>query len=164
MQLHVAHRVQRHASGTSKNTSNEKKLFFFTKSYYAAADFKVHLGLLMEKQLTSKELFDLIYKTLDDHKAEDLTIIDLSDKTSLADSMIIASARSSRHLMSLAEHLYTTLKGEVPIKIEGKDGSTWIVVDTFFVIVHLFIKETRELYNLEKLWNTPSLFKESNSL
>lgn len=124
----------------------------------------MHLGLRMEKQLTSKELFDLIYKTLDDHKAEDLTIIDLSDKTSLADSMIIASARSSRHLMSLAEHLYTTLKGEAPIKIEGKDGSTWIVVDTFFVIVHLFTKDTRELYNLEKLWNTPSLFKESKSL
>lgn len=118
----------------------------------------------MEKQLSSKELFGLIYKTLDDHKAEDLTVIDLSDKTSLADSMIIASARSSRHLMSLSEHLYTTLKGEAPIKIEGKDGSTWVVVDTFFVIVHLFTKETRELYNLEKLWNTPSLFKESKSL
>lgn len=118
----------------------------------------------MKKQLTSKELFDLIYKTLDDHKAEELTVIDLSDKTSLADSMVIASARSSRHLTSLAEHLYLALKSEVPIKIEGKDGSTWVEVDTFFVIVHLFTKETRELYNLEKLWNTPSLFKEAKTL
>lgn len=118
----------------------------------------------MDKQLTSKEIFELIYKTLDDNKAEDLTIIDLSNKTSLADSMIIASARSSRHLMSLAEHLYITIKGETPIKIEGKDGSAWVVVDTFYVIVHLFLKETRELYNLEKLWNTPSLFKDSKSL
>lgn len=118
----------------------------------------------MDKQLNSKELFDVIYKTLDDNKAESLTIIDLTDKSSIADSMIIASARSSRHLMSLAEHLYTTLKGQVPIKIEGKDGSTWIVVDTFYVIIHLFLKETRELYNLEKLWNTPSLFKDSKSL
>lgn len=118
----------------------------------------------MKTQLTSKELFDLIYKTLDDHKAEELTVIDLKDKTSIADSMIIASARSSRHLASLAEHLYLALKGDNPIKIEGKDGSTWVVVDTFFVIVHLFTKETRELYNLEKLWNTPSLFKEEKSL
>jgi ribosome-associated protein len=118
----------------------------------------------MKHQLSSKEIFDLAYKTLDDHKAEDIIVIDLADKTSIADSMIIASARSSRHLMSLAEHLYINLKSETPVKIEGKDGSQWVVVDTFYVIVHLFIKEARELYNLEKLWSTPSLFKESKSL
>jgi len=118
----------------------------------------------MDNQLNPSEIFDSIYKILDDQKAEDITVIDLKDKTSVADSMIIVSARSSRHLMSLAERLYTTLKNQTPIKIEGKDGSTWVVVDTFYVIVHLFMKETRELYNLEKLWDTPSLFKGSKSL
>jgi ribosome-associated protein len=118
----------------------------------------------MEHQLSSKEIFNLIYKLLDDHKAEDIIMIDLTNKTSIADNMIIASARSSRHLMSLAEHLYINLKNETPVKIEGKDSSQWIVVDTFYVIVHLFLKEARELYNLEKLWSTPSLFKESKSL
>ncbi|MCP5322466.1 MAG: ribosome silencing factor [Candidatus Paracaedibacteraceae bacterium] len=118
----------------------------------------------MNKQLSSKEIFDLIYKILDDNKAEDLSVIDLTDKSSIADNMIIASARSTRHLASLAEHVYINLKNETPVKIEGKDGSQWVVVDTFYVIVHLFIKETRELYNLEKLWNTPSLFKETKSL
>lgn len=146
----------------NKKTS-KKNLLFFDKSYYAASILNWD-HLRMEKQLSSKEIFDLIYKNLDDHKAEELTVIDLKDKTSIADTMIIASARSNRHLASLAEHLYLNLKNELPIKIEGKDGSQWVVVDTFYVIVHLFTKETRELYNLEKLWNTPSLFKESKSL
>lgn len=118
----------------------------------------------MNQELASKEIYQLVCSILDDNKAEDVVTIDLTDRSSIADSMIIASARSSRHLMSLAEHLYINLKNETPVKIEGKDGSQWVVVDTFFVIVHLFIKETRELYNLEKLWNTPSLFKQSKSL
>lgn len=118
----------------------------------------------MTTQLTSKEILKKISDILDDNKAEEITFIDLTDKSSIADSMVISSARSSRHLQSLAEHLYTNLKNDTPVKIEGKDGSSWVVVDTFYVIVHLFTKETREVYNLEKLWNTPSLFNETKTV
>ena len=96
-----------------------------------------------------------IKKILDDNKAQNITCIDLKDKSYIADYMVIASGTSSRHLQALSEILLTQLKklGIDNCRIEGKDSSDWKLVDAHDVIVHLFHPEKREFYDLEKMWS-----------
>ena len=96
-----------------------------------------------------------IKKILDDNKAQNITCINLKDKSYIADYMVIASGTSSRHLQALSEILITQLKnlGIDGCRIEGKDSSDWKLVDAHDVIVHIFHPEKREFYNLEKMWS-----------
>jgi ribosome-associated protein len=96
----------------------------------------------------------VVEKSLDDHKAEDVVVIDLQGKSSIADYMVIASGRSQRHIGSMAEHLSLALKqatGEAA-SVEGAQQSDWVLIDGGDVIVHLFRPEVRAFYNLEKMW------------
>ena len=91
---------------------------------------------------------------LDDAKAENLKVIDLKNKSSIADSFIVATCRSSRHADATAYELIKKLK-KTGIKCpnpEGRPKCDWVIVDTGTIIVHLFRKEIRDLYSLEKLW------------
>ena len=101
------------------------------------------------------ELKKIIIKTLDLNKAEDIISIDLKDKSSMADYMIIASGTSSRHIQSLSEQVLDELKvnGVVNSKIEGKDSNEWKLVDGIDLIVHIFHPEKRKFYELEKMWS-----------
>ena len=104
------------------------------------------------------KIFDLkqiVIKTLDINKAQDIISIDLKDKSSMADYMIIASGTSSRHIQSLSEQVLNKLKdnGIVDCKIEGKDSSEWKLVDGIDLIVHIFHPEKRKFYELEKIWS-----------
>ena len=103
----------------------------------------------------SAELQDLITRTLQDGSAEDIVSIDLAGKSSIADAMIIASGRSSRHVGALAERLMIALKqsGAPRLAVEGERQADWVLVDAGDVIVHLFRAETRLFYNLEKMWS-----------
>ena len=96
-----------------------------------------------------------IEKILDDNKAQNITCIDLKNKSYIADYMIIASGTSSRHLQALSEILVTQLKklGIENCRIEGKESSDWKLVDAHDVIVHIFHPEKREFYDLEKMWS-----------
>ena len=96
-----------------------------------------------------------IEKILDNNKAQNITTVDLKNKSYIADYMIVASGTSSRHLQSLSEILVTELKklGLNNCRIEGKDSSDWKLVDAYDVIVHIFHPEKREFYNLEKMWS-----------
>ena len=96
-----------------------------------------------------------IEKILDDNKAQNITCIDLKNKSYIADYMVIASGTSSRHLQALSEILVTQLKklGIENCRIEGKESSDWKLVDAHDVIVHLFHPEKREFYDLEKMWS-----------
>lgn len=102
--------------------------------------------------LESREILDLILKTLDDGKAEDVVTIDLAGKTTIADYMVIATGRSARQIGALTEHLEQALSGHIKIAIEGKAQGDWVLIDASDVIVHLFRPEIREYYNLEKMW------------
>jgi ribosome-associated protein len=95
--------------------------------------------------------------SLEDDKAEDITVIDLAGKTSISDFMIIASGRSHRHVAAIADHLVERLKkrGLMPLSVEGLAQSDWVLVDAGDVIVHLFRPEVRDFYNLEKMWSAP---------
>ena len=91
---------------------------------------------------------------MDDAKAENLKIIDLTSKSSIADSFIIATCRSTRHADSTADELVRRLK-KIGIRCpnpEGRPRCDWIIVDAGSILVHLFRQEIRDLYNLEKLW------------
>jgi len=97
----------------------------------------------------------IVINTLDNNKAQDIVSIDLKDKSSMADYMIIASGTSSRHIQSLSEQVLIKLKdnGVNESKIEGKDSNEWKLVDGIDLIVHIFHPEKRKFYELEKMWS-----------
>ena len=96
-----------------------------------------------------------IEKILDNNKAHNISSINLKNKSYIADYMIIASGRSSRHLQSLSEILVAELKklGMNNCRIEGRESNDWKLVDAQDVIVHIFHPEKREFYDLEKMWS-----------
>jgi ribosome silencing factor RsfS/YbeB/iojap/nicotinate (nicotinamide) nucleotide adenylyltransferase len=99
-----------------------------------------------------REILGLVVKTLDDGKAEDIVTVDLAGKTTIADYMVIATARSARQVAALTEHLETALSSHIKISVEGKEQGDWVLIDASDVIVHLFRPEIRAYYNLEKMW------------
>ena len=101
------------------------------------------------------DLRQLIIKTLDLNKALDIVSIDLKDKSSMAEYMVIASGTSSRHIQSLSEQVLEKFKdyGMKDTKIEGKESNEWKLVDGIDVIVHIFHPEKRKFYELEKMWS-----------
>ena len=96
-----------------------------------------------------------IENILNDNKAMEITSINLKDKTSIADFMIVASGNSSRHIQALSEILVDELKkkGINYCGLEGRNSSDWKLIDTMDIIVHIFHPEKRKFYNLEKMWS-----------
>ena len=101
------------------------------------------------------DLKKIVIKTLDINKAQDIVSINLKDKSSMADYIIIASGTSSRHIQSLSEQVLEKLKdsGVKESKIEGKDSNEWKLVDGIDLIIHIFHPEKRKFYELEKMWS-----------
>ena len=101
------------------------------------------------------EIKNSIEKILDDNKAQNISTINLRNKSYIADYMIIASGTSSRHLQALSEILVTELKkiGLNDCRIEGRESTDWKLVDAIDVIIHIFNPEKREFYDLEKMWS-----------
>ena len=101
------------------------------------------------------DLKKIVINTLDINKAQNIVTIDLKDKSSMADYMIIASGTSSRHLQSLSEQVLEKLRdnGIKDSKIEGKESTEWKLVDGIDLIVHIFHPEKRKFYELEKIWS-----------
>tara|TARA_B100000579_G_C22237943_1_gene579113 strand:- start:38 stop:388 length:351 start_codon:yes stop_codon:yes gene_type:complete len=100
-----------------------------------------------------------IHKVLLDNKAKDIIKIDLKNKSSIADSMIICSGTSNRHVVSISNYLVEALKKEnlKTLNVEGKRNGDWVLVDAGDVIIHLFRNEVREYYGLEKMWATEEI-------
>ena len=106
----------------------------------------------MDKILDIKKI---IIKTLDINKAQNIVSIDLKDKSSMADYMIIASGTSSRHIQALSEQVLQKFKnsGISNCKIEGSDSNEWKLIDGIDLIVHIFNPEKRKFYELEEMWS-----------
>jgi len=96
-----------------------------------------------------------IERILSDNKAIEIETINLKDKTSIADFMIIASGNSSRHIQALSEILLDELKrkGIKNCRLEGQNSNDWKLIDAMDIIVHIFHPEKRKFYNLEKMWS-----------
>ena len=104
------------------------------------------------------KIFDLkkiIVNTLDSNKALDIVLIDLKNKSSMADYLIIASGTSSRHMQALSEIVLEKFKsnGISMCKIEGSESNDWKLIDVIDVVVHIFNPEKRKFYELEKMWS-----------
>ena len=107
-----------------------------------------------QKPLTTAKLQQLVISSLEDLKAEDIILIDLAGKTSIADSMVIASGHSTRQVAAIANHLYRKLKHATAdgCKLEGMAKADWVLLDAENIIIHIFRPEVRSFYNLEKMW------------
>ncbi|VAV86659.1 Ribosomal silencing factor RsfA [hydrothermal vent metagenome] len=102
----------------------------------------------------AKTLLSLIETTLEDGKAENIVVVDLDGKSSVADFLVIASGRAARHVSALSDQVLQTVKqaGMGRVATEGLSSGDWVLLDVGDVIVHLFRPEVREFYNLEKIW------------
>ena len=99
------------------------------------------------------QILDIVTSSLEDGKAEDVVVIDLRGKTSIANEMVVASGTSDRHVISLAQRIQENLKDAGFKSVsEGETKGDWVLIDAYDVIVHLFRPEVREFYNLEKMW------------
>ena len=103
----------------------------------------------------SRPLEKLILDRLDDDQAQDIVFIDLKDKSSVADSLVVASGRSHRHVGAIADHLLRALKeaGFGRARVEGLPACDWVLIDAGDVVVHIFRPEVRAFYNIEKIWS-----------
>ena len=108
--------------------------------------------------MQTKKIYQLkkeVEDILNDNKAVEITSINLKDKTSIADFMIIASGNSSRHIQAISEKLVDELKkkGINNCRLEGRDSNDWKLIDAIDIIIHIFHPEKRKFYNLEKMWS-----------
>lgn len=119
---------------------------------------------------SNDELLVLILTILDDAKGKQIKVINVIDKSSVTDYMVIATGTSSTHIKALATHVMTRVKqqGVQPLGVEGEQDKEWVLVDLGDIIVHLMLAKTREFYQLEKIWepdfeldNTPVSVQES---
>ena len=105
-------------------------------------------------QMTQNEALALIVKTLDVKKAEDIKVIKIKEISVLADYFVIADGLSGTQTRALADEVEFRLKeqGRAPEQIQGANGSNWIILDYGDIVVHVFSKDQRDFYNLERLW------------
>jgi ribosome-associated protein len=112
-------------------------------------------------ELTTEQLQQLVVTSLEDFKATDITVIDVSGKNPLTERMVIATGNSTRHVKSMSENLVVNAKaaGNPPLGVEGGGEGEWVLVDLNDVIVHLMLPQTRAFYNLEKLWEASADYR-----
>lgn len=101
------------------------------------------------------QLRERVLDALDELKARDVREIDVRGKTSIADTIVIASGTSSRHVKSIADEVVRFAKqaGVLPLGVEGQQEAEWVLVDLGDIIVHVMLPRIREFYSLERLWS-----------
>lgn len=108
--------------------------------------------------MTPNEIKDKVVKYLQEKKAEDIIVINVTDQTTIADFFVIASGKSTTQVKALTEYLEEKMENDqiFATRIEGEKEARWVVVDYASVIVHIFNDSMRDFYNLEKLWGNAS--------
>ena len=113
---------------------------------------------MVAENSSAEAVLDLAVDALDELKAIDLKVLDVRELTSVTDYMVIASGNSDRQVKALADNLVQKAKdgGQRPLGIEGDQAAEWVLVDLVDVVVHVMSPNTRETYQLEKLWSQPA--------
>ncbi|MCP5395652.1 MAG: ribosome silencing factor [Sphingomonadaceae bacterium] len=111
-------------------------------------------GSMTSYEAEAGSQLELVLHQLDEDQAQELVVVPLAGKSSIADHMVIASGRSSRQVASMAQKLAEKLKqaGFGPARLEGLPAADWVLIDAGDVVVHLFRPEVRSFYNLERMW------------
>ncbi|MDO6619847.1 MULTISPECIES: ribosome silencing factor [unclassified Shewanella] len=105
--------------------------------------------------MQSTELKDFVIDKIDDLKAKDVVVLDVAEQSQITDFMVICSGTSKTHVRAIAENMIVESKtaGLQPLGVEGRESSEWVLVDLGGVILHVMQDQTREFYDLEKLWS-----------
>lgn len=108
--------------------------------------------------MQASELTNLVQDAIDDMKGRDVTTLDVTELTDITDTMLIVTGTSNRHVKSLVDEVVTQVKqsGRQPLGVEGADTGEWVLIDLGDVIVHVMKAESRDYYDLERLWTAPS--------
>jgi len=110
----------------------------------------------IEKMQTLEQMTDALIEAMEEKKAQDILVIDVRGRCDFADRFILASGRSDRQLKALAQSVGEVAhRFELPSKVEGLEASEWLLVDLGDIIIHLFLPEARESFQLERLWSAP---------
>jgi ribosome-associated protein len=114
--------------------------------------------------MTPIELTTFVKKQLEDNKANDITLLNIAKLSDAMDTMIICTGTSTRHVLSIAKKTMNAVKeaGIRPLGMEGEMYGEWVLIDLGDIVIHVMLKEQRELYNLEKLWAATERFKNTN--
>lgn len=107
------------------------------------------------------QIVELVTKSLDDMKAVDIQVIDIQGKSSMTDTIVLASGTSTRHVKSLANSVQVDAKdaGLEPLGSEGELEGEWVLVDLNDVVVHVMLPEVRDFYKIEKIWERPEVIE-----
>jgi ribosome-associated protein len=113
-----------------------------------------HGGIDVANDLSPRALANLVVEAATDKKAEDILVMNVSEVTTIADLFILCSGRGERQVQAISDGIVERTKaaGRVPVGIEGYGEGRWILIDLGDVIVHAFVPDERDLYNLERLW------------
>jgi ribosome-associated protein len=114
--------------------------------------------------MTIDELKQLTIDALKDLKADDIMVLDVKDKTTVTDWIVIATGTSSRHVKSIANNVIVEAKkaGKPPLGSEGEEDGEWVLVDLGDIIVHIMQQQVREYYDLESLWSVDALHRQAH--
>lgn len=109
--------------------------------------------------MDTKQITDLALKALDDMKAQDVRVLEVGEISTITEVMIIATGTSTRHVRGIADNVTLEAKksGNQPLGVEGEQGADWVLIDLVDVVVHVMLQQTRDFYNLEKLWGTETV-------
>jgi ribosome-associated protein len=109
----------------------------------------------MPKVDKARKMQHWVHAALEDAKAHDIAVLDVRKISDFTDYMVIATGTSNRHVQSTAEKVVDTLRehGRRPVGVEGKQIGDWILIDFGDVVVHVMREQTRDFYNIEKLWS-----------
>ena len=104
--------------------------------------------------MDSNEFKQFVIEKMEDLKARDIIDIDVTDKSTITDTMLICSGNSKRHVVSIAQNVVFETKqaGHAPLSVEGQEDGEWVLVDLGEIVVHVMQDDTRDFYQLEKLW------------
>ncbi|MCK5720388.1 MAG: ribosome silencing factor [Thiomargarita sp.] len=104
--------------------------------------------------IDATNLLTIVQDALEDKKAQDITILDVRKRSSITDFMVVATGRTARQVIALAQNVIQEAKsfGHRPLGEEGRDVGEWVLVDLGDILVHIMQAETRDFYQLEKLW------------